>query len=80
MSHNILEACEKELRNFEAWRVVSIVRETNQVADVIAKLAKNVPAGLHVLAEPPVEVEGLIENDLVGVPLWRYTTMHTHTL
>ncbi|XP_031111749.1 uncharacterized protein LOC116015712 [Ipomoea triloba] len=70
-AHNILEACKKELRACEMWKVVITARETNKVADALAKLAKHRPIGVHLLPVPSLEVECLVEDDIVGMQSWR---------
>lgn len=70
-AHNILEACKKELCRFEAWQVTLITREQNQVADAIAKQARSLPRGMHILHHPPEEILGLLDDDVCGIPIWR---------
>lgn len=72
-AHNILEACKRELRNFESWQIIHIAREQNKVADAIAKHASRLTKGVHILHNPPEEIIGLLEDDIIGLSAWRDT-------
>lgn len=79
-AHNILEACKKELQAIESCKISASARESNKVADTLAKLAKGLPIGMHILAEPPDMVKGLLEDDNTGIPSWRFALAHSDCL
>ncbi|XP_031111969.1 uncharacterized protein LOC116015942 [Ipomoea triloba] len=69
-AHNILEACRRELRCIECWQIRQIAREQNLVADFLSKLSRGLPGGLKIFTDPPVDILGLLEDDITGFPLW----------
>ncbi|XP_031099664.1 uncharacterized protein LOC116003863 [Ipomoea triloba] len=68
-AHNILEACKRELRAIEVWQITLIVREQNQAADSLAKLARSLHRGLHIFDSPPESILGFLEDDRCGLPV-----------
>lgn len=50
VSHNILEACRRELRSFEVWKLKAIVHKQNHVVDSLVKMAGRFSKGMHILS------------------------------
>ncbi|XP_031127445.1 uncharacterized protein LOC116029535 [Ipomoea triloba] len=67
---NIVQACKKELRIMESWRLATIPRETNAVADRMTKASRYYPKGFHLLSQPPIDISNLMELDRLGCPNW----------
>lgn len=68
---NILNACRRELRQLDDWRLCIIPRESNAPADSMARLAKGYPRGIHIIHEPSACILNLLEQDWAGLPKWR---------
>lgn len=74
MASNILWVCKQITRQLDDVRFEVIQREKNNVADGLAKLAKQFPQGVHTFSNPPGEVMRLLDDDLVGIPQWRFVS------
>lgn len=68
---NILCSIRQSCLLFSRAQVKHIFRQTNGVADCLAKLALSAPSNLEILNQPPPTVIPLLRNDLCGVALPR---------
>ncbi|XP_019185281.1 PREDICTED: uncharacterized protein LOC109180248 [Ipomoea nil] len=70
VTRNILHACSRELNKIAMWTISFAPREQNRAADCLAK-EFNHSNGLKIFDTTPEVISQILEEDRVGLPVWR---------
>lgn len=76
---NILEECKKLMSRPWEVKCIHIFREQIGLADGMAKAALQQGRGLRVFDRPPVSIQTMLVEDMMGIPSSRWIGNKDHT-